>query len=192
MHTLLLSTSVLDVMRDGEGVQMGLWEHSLATARAAAALAEVVGVPNPEELGVAGLLHDVGKLALQERCPEECAEVRRQVASRRCLPAAAERAVLGATHADVGGWLLAKWQLPEKLRLPVAQHHAVDPGAPHAMRAAIVHVADVLVRGAATAGHDEGFVPPLDPRAWHLLGLTTKHIEDVLRILDATHDEEHL
>jgi len=58
---LLLSVSVYDLMKK---VMMGLWEHSLACAITSRLMAKKKGLKEPEESSIAGLLHDIGKVAL--------------------------------------------------------------------------------------------------------------------------------
>ena len=94
----------------------------------------------------AALLHDIGETMLATGLPEGYAKLRADVRESGEPVIIAERRELGATHADIGGWLLAMWGLPQNLVDVVAHHH--EPlGAPAAVQeiAAIVHVADALV-----------------------------------------------
>ena len=102
-----------------------LWRRALFAATSARVLGEHFGVKGGgEELFLAGLLQDIGMLALDRAWPE----------LYEALPAdeqdhdvvrALERAHLGCDHGDVGAWLMERWHLPERLRSLVARSH--DP-----------------------------------------------------------------
>lgn len=106
-----------------------LWSHSVHIARAAEAIARAEGRPRAEqqEALTAGLLHDVGVLVLAKHFQDGYDELL-ACASERSIPiCAAEKEALGATHADVGGFLLGLWGLPEPLVDAVGRHHDPSP-----------------------------------------------------------------
>lgn len=80
-----------------------------------------------EEAFLAGVLHDVGRLVLASRCP---ALLSKSIAASReggTSLHAAEKAVLGVTHAEVGAYLLGTWGLPLEIVDAVLSHHEADP-----------------------------------------------------------------
>jgi putative nucleotidyltransferase with HDIG domain len=180
VKTLILTASVLDILEAMNKRLVGLWEHSLGTARVADAIAGRLSMPNPEELAVAGLLHDLGKVVIAQKLPIEHARIRRIVAERGCLQFEAERVVLGVTHLEVSSWLLTKWQLPTRLIVPIAGHHALDLQGEFADRAAVVHVSDIVCRGLGLGYPGDSRIPALDPRALELLRLTRVDLEAVV------------
>ena len=102
-----------------------LWQHSIECGLASRRVAQVAGSTDPEEAFVAGVLHDVGKVVILLHKPEEYRLIlKRQTADREGC-AAAERAVLGFDHTEVGLLLLKKWQMPGNLQACVRYHH--DP-----------------------------------------------------------------
>lgn len=179
VRTLVLSAAVLDLLDMMTASLEGLWEHSLGTARASKALAEKLGLADPEELAVAGLMHDIGKVVIAQTFPAEHGQIRQIVESQRCLQIDAEREVLGVTHLDVGMWLLRKWALPAKLVYPIAYHNLFHPSREFADRTAVVHIADIVCRGMGVGYPGDDRIPPLDRRAWDLLQLTSADLEDV-------------
>ena len=184
LKTLVLSASVLDILELMNKHLAGLWEHSLATARVSEALANRLRLANPEEIAVAGLLHDLGKVIIAQKFPAEHQQIRDVVASKGCLQVQAEREVLGVTHPEIGMWLLKKWGLPGKLVYPIAFHHAFHPAREFAARTAIVHVADILCRahGFGYAGDD--LVPALSPGAWGATHLSMTDVDDIYAELE--------
>ncbi len=69
LRMLIYSTTVLDLARAANHRMKGFWEHAVGTARTSALLAERVGLPHPEELAVAGLMHDIGKVVIARWSP---------------------------------------------------------------------------------------------------------------------------
>lgn len=114
--------------------------HAVAVKRAADRIAREAGWKKHDELLVAALLHDVGKLVLSHSAkgyPESVHGTARTPEQR----VRAERHVLGLDHSDVGGLLLRRWRLPESIAEAVEHHHDQDPQQP---AAAVIRLADML------------------------------------------------
>jgi putative nucleotidyltransferase with HDIG domain len=102
-----------------------LWEHSQSVAALAGRIAqsERLDERNTRDSTLAGLFHDIGQLLLASQMPEAYREVF-HLARRENLPLAkAEKQIFGATHAEVGAYLLGLWGLPDPLVEAVAWHH---------------------------------------------------------------------
>lgn len=109
-----------------------VWAHSQTLAELSRRIAQGLGLTRRDcdRAYLAGLLHDLGKLVLAQNFSAECQTISKIVAAENRPPLEVEREVLGLTHADAGGYLLAVWGLPVEIVEAVAAHHAV-PGAPH-------------------------------------------------------------
>jgi len=103
-----------------------LWNHSLLTGGCAKLVAEIEGGSARllDEAFVSGMLHDTGKLALAANFPKEYTRVSTEAAKAPGGLLAAEEAVFGATHAEVGGYMLGLWGLPGAIVDAVTWHHA--------------------------------------------------------------------
>jgi diguanylate cyclase (GGDEF)-like protein len=126
--TIALSFSLLQSLRGSKpnGVNHPLyWRRSLIAATAARALGEVAGVPALEELFLAGLLQDLGMLALDRAVPDLYHDTHELQRAHREL-AAHERRRLGLDHAEAGAWLLTEWKLPARLTEAVAHSHSTE------------------------------------------------------------------
>jgi putative nucleotidyltransferase with HDIG domain len=97
-------------------------DHSQAVAMAARKL---VGPRLAHEAFTAGILHDIGRLALSAALPREYDKVTSCWREGGSL-VALERETFGADHADVGAYLLRMWGLPLPLVEAVARHHDLD------------------------------------------------------------------
>ena len=162
----------------------GFWQHSLGTARVAGLLAERAGLAKPEEIAVAGLLHDIGKVVITQVSPDDAVAIEALVENTGGLRIDAEREILGVTHPEDGGWLAEKWSLPDRLTYPVIFHNDFDPDQQFADRTAVVHVADITCRARGFGFPGDLRVPALDRRAWDLLGLSMPDIAATLTELD--------
>jgi len=185
VKTLVLTASVLDIIDAMNQYLEGLWEHSLGTARAANAIAERLGIPNPEEVALAGLLHDIGKVIIAQTFPNEHRRIGEVVAEKNCLQIDAEQEVLGVTHPEVGMWLLKKWSLPPKMVYPIAYHSSFHARRDFADRTAIVHLADILCRAKGIGYPGDRRIPAMHPDAWAMLGLSMADLGEICEQLDA-------
>lgn len=104
-----------------------LWDHSVCCAVAARILAEMKGYRAKEEAFTAGLLHDIGKVVIDQYAPKDSAAIMRRVEAG-AEPRAAEIEVLGVDHTEVGAWIAERWHLPKTLCWVIEHHH--DPEAP--------------------------------------------------------------
>jgi len=190
IRSLVLSTSVFDLFAAKRSGLNGLWQHSLATARASAFIAEKLGAEKPEEFAVAGLLHDIGKVLIAEHCQAEVVIIRKLIEERRCLQFEAEKEVLGVTHAEVGMWLLRRWSLPSRLVAPVGYHNNFHPSREFADRTAAVHLADILARAKGIGFAGDYGIPRIDPEAWRLLDLRWADIEGITARMQASPADE--
>ena len=105
------------------------WRHALTTAVGARILAERIWPAKHDDAFAAGILQDLGMLALQCVVPDRYAKV---FESRRAHPTTRieeiEQRILGFTHARVGAELLRKWGIPEEVYGPIRFHHDPDSG----------------------------------------------------------------
>lgn len=102
-----------------------LWNHSVTTSCIAKNIAENLKLKQTEidDSFLAGMLHDIGKLILLDRMTAACEEIIKVVISSGCPLFEAEQKVLGATHAQVGAYLLGIWGFPQSIVEGIAFHH---------------------------------------------------------------------
>jgi putative nucleotidyltransferase with HDIG domain len=98
-----------------------LQSHALAVAAAASAL--TAKTPLADDTLLAGLLHDIGYWVLAQECPEDLTKALEVAASTGIPLHQAETRVMGASHAEVGAYLLGIWGLPYCVIEAVAHHH---------------------------------------------------------------------
>ncbi|MHB8150833.1 MAG: HDOD domain-containing protein [Deltaproteobacteria bacterium] len=178
IKSLIISASIFEVM---EAQDVELWEHSLGCAVVCNVLARHLGVKDPEEISTAGLIHDIGKVAIKMELPREYEKITELSQEKKISRLEAEREILGLDHSEVGSWLAKSWNLPNKLVEPIACHHDPHLAKEEQQASAIVHFANIMIRGLGYGHAGDIWVPPLNNKAWKLLALAPADIDPLLR-----------
>jgi HD-like signal output (HDOD) protein len=117
VKNIALAAATVDHFADANPtglVPQRFWEHSLACAMLSELLAQAADRLDKEQLFLAGLLHDIGRLVLSSIFPAEYEHVAAAVAQG--TPAEAiERDVFGLTHADATRAVMHLWKVPAAL-----------------------------------------------------------------------------
>lgn len=150
LHSMVLSAnafSKFETPRMREFSLDELWRHSSSTAGIARKIAEMKLADKAvvADAYMAGLLHDIGKLVLASKLPEQYRQVL-VAATRDHVPSTkAEFDILGCTHAEVGAYLLGLWGVPDAIVEAVALHHRPGDSSENSFTPlTAVHVADAL------------------------------------------------
>jgi putative nucleotidyltransferase with HDIG domain len=125
LRSLVVATSTHSLYQDisDNDIRDKLWEHSLATAMACRLIAQSINHPQVDEAFIGGLLHDIGKLVMIQKIPDEYRVLVYSVEENQGKFIGVEEAKLGFNHTDVGMLLLHKWSLPNVLSNAVFEHH---------------------------------------------------------------------
>lgn len=126
----------------------GFWQHSVYTGLLARNLAQCCNVLHSERLFTAGLLHDVGRLLMLMKVPEETANAQALLLQSKQDICQLEEDLIGFSHAEVGEALLLHWNMPENLCASIRYHHNPDGAENAHLEAAIVHIADQVTHAA--------------------------------------------
>lgn len=121
-----------------------LWDHAVITASLSRYVAESTRYPDAEEAYVAGLLHDIGKLVLDQYVRAGHAVIIDLMRMKHCTLWQAEEQLFGMDHGAVGGLLAARWQFPLPLAEAIRCHHWPTLARVRPELAAIVNIADAL------------------------------------------------
>lgn len=139
------------VPRQGGGFnRIKFWQHSFGSACASQMLARELGFNTEDVEFVAGLLHDIGKLIIDQYFHPRWKEIWSMREKADISQIEAEKRVMGVDHATLGSWLAQSWHLPAVLVEAITYHHqpleVLSLPKPSRIPAltAIVHLADLL------------------------------------------------
>ena len=146
-----------------------LWRHSLEMAELAERMARLSGQVNPEEAFLCGLVHDVGRLALERLSGEVPLAHARMVAKGGC-PVFAELVLCRFEHGELGSDILRVWNFPEHLIEAIRYHH--QPEQSDSQMASLLYIAEFW------SGAEEDVPSALRMgRALERTGLTPERLE---------------
>ena len=116
--------SAMDKGLSGYALDRGeLWRHSLMVAYTSRYLAQLTEAVPAEDAYVGGLLHDIGKVVLNDYVRFGYGIIVKMVEEKHIPFTEAEWQVLGFDHAMIGDILVEKWGMPEGYHIAVAYHH---------------------------------------------------------------------
>ena len=160
--------------------QRRFWDHSIGAAVFSRYLGRrLASSIDGEDLFVMGLLHDIGKLVLEQFCPDRFEAVLARMRDDGVSFLQAETDETGVTHAEIGRWLCTQWNLPSRLAEAVGQHHEPH-AATEAIRAcALVHLANAFChqRGLSPTGPAGG--SPLSKKALDILKIVPGMLPEI-------------
>ncbi|MFC5512386.1 HDOD domain-containing protein [Massilia jejuensis] len=174
IKTLVISDSVFQTFNSfphsGSTDLRAFWKKSLAAAVIARDIARRIDYPHLEEAYLAGLLHNVGRLALLAAAPKEYAFNFTALDDEDLC--AVEQRTLQITHAEAGAWLVERWQLDSFLADAVLYHHEsserLESAHPLIRIVRMAHLMSshandsaALAGGAALCGLDAGELPAM-------------------------------
>ena len=135
VKNLVLSCAILEQLRHKQSFRAlsaeRFWAHSLGVGVIAKCLAKVkdFSLAEQEEFFICGLLHDLGKIPLNQKFPDEYFQAL-DMAERSSYPLdRAETTVFGIDHATIGGWIARKWRLSAPVIESLNCHHRPEQSA---------------------------------------------------------------
>lgn len=123
----------------------GIYHHAVGTAVIAEKLAEITGKVKPSLAYTAGLLHDIGKVVLDQYIHSGFPLFYRELNEGGKNFSEVEKQVLGTDHSEVGAQLAQNWSLPDSLVETIRHHHTPEDARQHVALVHIVYLADLLM-----------------------------------------------
>ncbi len=157
------------------------WAHSMAVAVAAGVIArrKGIGTKSIEEVFLGGLMHDIGKLFLDQYFPDQYAIAIKLAVAAKISIWEAEKTALGVGHALVGKRIAEKWNLPHSLTSMITLHHQPVFAKEFFELTATIQAADHLARKMGLGCAGDMLVPPLSPETEKWLAFTPETWETV-------------
>lgn len=184
IKSIVLSSTVFEVFKGGTNEsdfdRHDFWKHSIGVGAAAKVIAKRLGYSSLEEFFIAGLLHDLGKVIVDQFLHDEFVQILDTVKRKDCLLVQAEEEVLGCTHAELGSWLFQKWNLSKGLVDATAFHHNPTLAGDSIKPTAVIHIADIVCRAMRMGSGGDRKIPALSEAAWEALELPVSSLESIL------------
>lgn len=169
---LVLSTSLMDKFKGipEDVMNMNLfWQHSIACGLVSKKLADYKEELNSEKYFIFGMLHDIGRLVMCMNMPNRNCKILLQSNSDNKAVHVTEAEELGFDHAQLGGALLRKWDLPEVYQEVVEFHHNPSHATLFPVEVAHCHLADIIASTLklGCSGESQN-IPEFNEHAWAL------------------------
>jgi putative nucleotidyltransferase with HDIG domain len=171
--------------QQGQGYSLckgGLYHHAVGTAMVAEKLAQFTGVALPGTAYTAGLLHDIGKVVLDQYVatgyPLFYRELEEDITFRE-----AEKRILGTDHTRVGLMLAEKWAFPDTLARVIRYHHHPEKNDLNPELTHIVYLADLLMANFHAGLEMERFQMGKLARRLERIGLTTTRFPELVDLI---------
>jgi putative nucleotidyltransferase with HDIG domain len=123
----------------------GIYHHAIGTAILAEKLADYSGVATPSAAYTAGLLHDIGKVALDQHVSDAFPLFYRQLNDEKRNLLEIEQEVFRTDHTRIGGDLADQWNLPESLADAIRYHHTPETADRNTVLVHLVYLADLVM-----------------------------------------------
>ncbi len=123
--SLIVAAALKDLHKNMETIEQKMWEHSVGVGLCSSLLSLKTKIDTPWEAYVCGLVHDVGKIFINNSLPEQYRELyyRLQQGKENYNSVALEKELFGFDHTEVGALVVKEWHFPEKLLQVIACHH---------------------------------------------------------------------
>lgn len=195
VRSIVMAASVSDILsKEMEGYALApgeLWRHSQCVAMAARQIAKRNKSALTDLAYTAGLLHDIGKVILNDTVKESYHEVVEMACEQNIPFMDAENEVLGFNHAMIGSKLAEKWNLPPELVEAIAFHHNPEKAQVNKNVTAIVHVADAVCMAMGIGIGIDGMFYPFSEQAMKLIDLNESDIDLIIsQLTDAFSDQQ--
>jgi putative nucleotidyltransferase with HDIG domain len=190
VKSVALSIAVFDFFKNDKGGfnRRAFWAHSLGCAVTAHLISRHIRYSDPEKSFVAGLLHDIGKVVLDEFFHDDFLKVMEVVRYKSCSLLEAENEVLGVGHDLVGDKVTEHWNLPKVLRFAIRYHHVppmeISSQNLHRDIAGITYLANILTTMKKIGSGGDQVIPVIDDRIWEFLGMKPEDHQWLLTEMD--------
>ena len=162
-----------------------LWKHSLAVAFGSRIIASKTNPALSNDAFTSGLIHDVGKLILDQYIKERWELFEKFMADSEHTFLDAEKKILDLDHAEVASEVCKNWNIPEPLTVAIRYHH--HPSQSNSSELAyIVHVADVIAMMTGLGVGIDGTMYQMDDTAMAFLNLREENLNDIMsKVIEA-------
>ena len=192
VENIAMATSVIQTMQNTGGCGMDaeqFWRHCISSGITVTVLYErtrsnLRRTYEPEQLRLAGLLHDIGKVVLIRYFSQEFARAITLSREKQIPLQMAEQEVLGCDHSAIGTWLGQRWRLPAAMIEVVHHHHDPEAAADeHRELVMLCHCANYICNREHIGDSGDSSAPAFFYSTWKRLGLQVRDIAEVVDLV---------
>jgi putative nucleotidyltransferase with HDIG domain len=188
LNNIALSTAVFSTCSSHQQAAFdrnAFWRHCICTGIAANILSKhtrhtIQKRFTKDVLHLCGLLHDIGKILLDEYHHAEFLEILARAADRQIPLCQAEFEICGTNHAEIGAWLARRWNLSDDIIQAIRWHH--DPenaDVEHVELLRLCHAANHICN-VANLGFSGDVAPAFERGVWKRIGLSVSNIHGIV------------
>ena len=175
IHDIVLATSVAETFKgmSSEVMDVGrFWRCSVYCAVACRQLAILCGACDKEKLFVAGLLHDIGHLAMYQALPETCQQALFSAQKTRQPLFQIEQKLLGFDYAHIGAHIIEQWHLSETFKETTGYQVMPEKAEQFPLETALVHLGAMMTKADDGEGAFNEGALTVHPAAWEISKLS--------------------
>lgn len=193
IKNIALSVSVFDIFKNTKITikdMEKLWRHSIGVGVCAKHLGKRVKYSDTEEAFIAGLLHDIGRIALIKYATKEYIKIKELSNKKNIWMTSAEKIILSDfDHTTLGELIAEKWKLPKRLVKSIRYHHEPQKTSDSIenmdMLTCLVHAGDVFARVKKIGDTgDNNIIPKLLKEVWYKLKLNTEELNAIYESIE--------
>lgn len=185
---IVVSIAVFDVFKGRYGEEfdrVGFWKHSIGCAVISRMIAERINYPKLDDSFTAGLLHDIGKVVLDQYLHEEMTKIIKLVQEKDVRFVDAEYEILGLNHADIGEQVMKNWNIPTSITVAVKYHHQgtnerADLPLAQDVIVDIVRLSDVICKREKIGFAGDTIIPEMTEDLWGRLDINQESINEII------------
>lgn len=185
---MVISISVFDVFKGGQGKEFnreGFWKHSIGCAVVSQMIAQRAHYPKADDCFTAGLMHDIGKVVLDQYLHEEMTKVIQLIQEKEIYFADAEKEIMELNHADIGGQVMKNWNIPLPITVAVKHHHQPlnerkGSAFSQDLIVDIIRLSNVICRRERIGYSGDTIIPEMNRELWDRLDINQKSINEVI------------
>lgn len=128
IRNIVMSITIFRIFDQAESIseKRNFWKHCFLTAHVSSLLSKKYDMHFSGEEFTGGLLHDIGKIVLDQFFHDEYIEIIQLVENKKIPNFSAEKLVIGTTHMQIGAWLGEKWSMPDEIIDVIRYHHSPE------------------------------------------------------------------